>query len=1244
VTRWCTTLPLMLVLACGDKDDGSDEGSVGGGDDTDGGDAGFAPTVNIDAPADGATITTADTLLVELKTGDEDEDDLSVLDLTWAGPAEGLGPTNPQADGSVSFTLTGLTVGTSSLSVQVTDPTGLSAFAAVAVTVVEADGDGDGYDESVDCDDADADVNPGATEVCNDGVDDDCDGLTDDEDDSLSDPANWYADTDADGYGDASVTVSACVQPSGHVSDDTDCDDTRPDINPGATEVCDSDDTDEDCDGLVNEDDDSLSDAATWYPDADTDGYGDAAAASTACDPPTGHVSDDADCDDTDAAVNPGATEVCNGGIDDDCDGLADDDDSPVAGTSTWYADSDTDGYGDASATTDACVQPSGTVSDDTDCDDTDAAVSPAATEICDSADTDEDCDGLTDDADSSATGQTPWYADTDTDGYGDAASATSACDAPSGHISDDTDCDDTDAAVNPAATEVCNSGVDDDCDGLADDDDSSVIGQSPWYADTDTDGYGDSTSTTAACTQPSGTVSDDTDCDDTDAAVNPAATELCDADDTDEDCDGLADDDDSSATGQSTWYADADTDGYGDAASTSSACDEPSGHVSDDTDCDDTDAAVSPAATEVCNSGVDDDCDGLADDDDSSVTGTSTWYADADIDGYGDATSTTAACTQPSGTVSDDTDCDDTDAAVSPADAEVCDAADVDEDCDGLVDDADSSATGQTTWYADTDTDGYGDAASTSSACDAPTGHVGDDTDCDDTDIAISPGATEICNSGVDDDCDGLADDDDTSLSGATDWYTDGDGDGYGDEASGVAACVQPSGTLATGGDCDDTDTAISPAATEVCGDGVDNDCDGGASGCGISGTNLASDVTLDTLAISASPDVMWVTGDQDGDGIAEVLLADQDGGTRGKAWLLEYDGTGIAEVASFVPNSAGELFGSSVASGDLNGDGYTDYVVGDERDDTGSGNAGSVFAWFGPVSGAYLGSATADVWHTGYGGYDLLGYSTAVVDVNHDGYADLISSAADAKRTPIWLGPLTATTTVTDYYSSYDTLLYIYGAEHMERIGDVNGDGYDDLASAGYEGSGFNVFTEISTTGAVRISGAYHWSGRCSSAAAYCSYEVSDAGDVNGDGYDDLLAQNQYTSLQRAALLFYGPLTGSGTTPDAAIESEAPSLWISGLGSVGDEDGDGYDDIHFGCQEEATWATRSGAVYVMHGPLTGTVTAATYDTKIMGDTAYDYLGWEIVGGHDFTGDGANDIYATGRNEGLYLFEGGGL
>ncbi len=348
-----------------------------------------------------------------------------------------------------------------------------------------------------------------------------------------------------------------------------------------------------------------------------------------------------------------------------------------------------------------------------------------------------------------------PTVVDADGDGYGDAAAGGD-------------DCDDTDAAVNPGAEETPYNGVDDDCN--------------PGSPDDDLDGDGFTSVETGGA-----------DCDDADPAVNPGATESCNG--VDDDCNGEVDD-----SAGDTWYADADGDGYGDPAVSAQSCEGPSGYVADATDCDDTTAAAHPGAEEVCDE-IDNDCDG---DVDEGVT--TTWYADADADGHGDAGTTAVACEAPSGYVADDADCDDADPAVNPEAAEVCNG--IDDDCDGAVDDddADLDTATASTWYADADGDGYGDAGTTAVACEAPSGHVADGTDCDDADSAVNPGAAETWYDGVDADCDG-----------ASDYDADGDGDDAIDY--GGTDCDDGDPSRYGGVDCRPATTAVHPDAATLAG-----------------------------------------------------------------------------------------------------------------------------------------------------------------------------------------------------------------------------------------------------------------------------------------------------------------------------------------------------------------------------------------------------------------------------------------
>ncbi len=699
-----------------------------------------------------------------------------------------------------------------------TDGDGVDDLTEVGDSGDPTDTDGDGLIDAVDDDDdddgiltldedLDASGSPADDDSDGDGTpdylddDDDEDGvLTVDEDyDGDGDPAG----NDADGDGDPDY-LDGDSDDDGH-GDADDCEPIDDAVNPDAAEICDG--IDNDCDGVVDEDD--AADASTWYADADGDGHGDAGSTTAACDQPSGYVANTTDCDDADATTSPDADEQCDG-HDDDCDGVVDEDDAVDA--STWYADADGDGYGDPGSTVVACEAPSGYVADASECDDGDSAVHPGAVEICDSIDN--DCDGVVDEDD--AVDASTWYADADGDGFGDAATTDVACDQPKGYVADATDCDDGEATTNPDAAERCD-GHDDDCDGSTDEDDA--VDAASWYADADGDGYGDVGTSTASCDQPKGYVSDASDCDDSEATTNPAADEWCDGHD--DDCDGVVDEDE--AVDASTWYADADGDGYGDVASTTASCDQPKGYVTDATDCDDGDAASHPGAEELWYDGFDQACDGGSDYDQDGDG--------FDYDLYGG------------------TDCDDEDAEVNP-DAEEIWYDGVDQDCDEWSDyDADGDGFDSETYGGD-DCDDADESIYPGAPDDPYDGlindcdHVSDydadqdghdaveygGDDCDDANSDINPSAEETWYDGVDQDCDGNDDDQDEDGWAVDEDCDDTDADAY-PGAEGWTEDCEP-----TGEDTGDTDAG--PADT---GDGAKYeggggcDCASGGAGGGV-------------------------------------------------------------------------------------------------------------------------------------------------------------------------------------------------------------------------------------------------------------------------------------------------------------------------------------------------------------------------------------------------------------------------
>ena len=477
------------------------------------------------------------------------------------------------------------------------------------------------------------------------------------------------------------------------------------------------------------------------------------------------------------------------------------------------------------------------------------------------------------------------------------------------------------------------------------------------------------------------------------------------------------------------------------------------------------------------------------------------------------------------------DVDCDDGDASLYPAADEVCDG--VDNDCDGEIDELAADAH---TWSLDSDGDGYGEPSYTVSACAQPDGYAPSSGDCDDTRDTVFPGAVEACD-GVDNDCDGLLDDADPDLdtSTVTTWYRDVDGDGHGDGAlAGLVACSDPSTSYAayvdSADDCDDSDASAAPGLDEVCGDGVDNDCDGSDEGCGREG-EIGTDAARARLigGAGARAGGALAAVDTDGDGLDDAIVG-APGASAVYLFMAPLAGTvsaGAAEASLLDGDGDGGL-GGAVAGADLDGDGYGDLI---------SGLPGaSAVAWLaGPVRGA-LPALPGD--GAARGG---------------EGAGASLAMAGDA------LGE--------------DSLAVLVGAPDADGgAGEGSGVVYVLAAPWGADAALEDAPTLLGSSGG---EGA---------GATLCA-----AGDVDGDGVEDvLIGAPEAGGGAGLVTLTLGPVSGATISDDADARWTGPAEGDrlgAGLAGVGDVDNDGDDDLLLGAPEVAEPEAQSGAAWLLSG-----------------------------------------------------------
>jgi len=630
-----------------------------------------------------------------------------------------------------------------------------------------------------------------------------------------------------------------------------------------------------------------------------------------------------------------------------------------------------------------------------------------------------------------------------------------------------------------------------------------------------------------------------------------------------------------------------------------------------------------------------DGDSDGL----DTGCPATS-WYVDADGDGFGGEEH--ADCDVPVGAVDVGGDCDDDDESIHPGATELCDG--IDRDCDGTVSE-------ETTLYVDSDGDGWGDAEVIS----CPASGLADlDGDCNDEDAEIHPEAEEIPYDGIDQDCiDGDLDD------------VDGDGARYGD-------------------DCDDDDARRHPWSIETCGDGVDNDCNDIAEDCAAfdgTGVELRALIWGARAESGVSGGGAWAGAgglagglDVDGDGHPDIVLASDEVDALGEAHLVlgpfQGERTMDTSGAHAGPFGEGARPTDVSISSDLTGDGTPDWIIGVENHDY----WGSGWVVDGELVGTQLheSSFQVDAERSEYAA-DSVGTVVGAADLDGDGISDAWFTGpqtetwegAETGGIFIFSGPMGANGSTLDA----DTTIAGptgTGLGAWAHATDVTGDGLadmvigataDEYGSTPYEDAVYVLHGPI--TGATF--GAPDCDGRIGVPSARGQVtSVTSGGDLNGDGLHDIAIATAGDTPD--TIWLHGAPSSNVEIDDAPTSILEGSVWA--IGTATDTNSDGVAELIAGSQESVT--EDRGALRLYLGPLTsGSLdSSSAADTVYGGETRFECgagpncwnrgsnLGYAIADMGDLNGEGFGDFGVAAPSESwdpdlhgpgvVYLFFGG--
>lgn len=510
--------------------------------------------------------------------------------------------------------------------------------------------------------------------------------------------------------------------------------------------------------------------------------------------------------------------------------------------------------------------------------------------------------------------------------------------------------------------------------------------------------------------------------------------------------------------------------------------------------------------------------------------------------------------------------------------------------------------------------------------------------TDCDDYSSAAFPGAEEVWNF-KDDNCDGVIDE------GTPGYFEDKDGDGYPTDEFG-------------GTDCDDTNPDRNPGETEICRDGVDNDCIDELAECALSEDLALKDVIAVLEGVEENGGLgasLADAGDVDGDGFDDLWVGAPESADRaGAVWLMRGGDLGRGWVSGDTPGvlgdtGAGTLGAAMVGDRDWDGDGSPDLLV--SAPVSSAVGEGAVYLFAGPVLDLQ-GPSDASASILSPAGVDGFGTALLAADLDADGADDLVVGMAsvedDAGAVLIIPGPVPGALDLDPEELGAAWMLPGVNAQGVSLAqGDLDADGFVDLvvgqpsaaAETGERTGCVSVFSGGSDLDET-------WSLVGDAALDRAGTAVVSPGDINDDGYADLVvgAPLRDTTLQDAGWVY---VVLGQQDPRAGLLSEASWAQIHGaeasgrlgeaLGAPGNLDGDGSGTPEIAIGAPRIGALDQGLVAIFASPLdpgTYPVTQAEYSFRGTWDDGQ--VGAALLGGQDWSGDGYPDLMVGGPNVGV--------